>query len=67
MKENNFTYEGIFFYVVILNFLQRERERERERERGRRGSVCVCVCVCVRNLIFSASQNFHTQVFVLCK
>jgi hypothetical protein len=56
MRENNFNfpYEGTFFYVVTLNFL-----------------LCVCVCVrvyvCVRNLIFSASQNFHTEVFVLCK
>ena len=55
-RENNFNfpYEGTFFYVVTLNFL-----------------LCVCVCVrvyvCVRNLIFSASQNFHTKVFVLCK
>jgi hypothetical protein len=43
MKEDNFPYEGIFFHVVILNFLQ---------------------CANVRDLVFSASQNFHTKVFV---
>jgi len=43
MKENNFPYEGIFFHVVILSFLQRAS---------------------VRYLVFSASHNFHTKVFV---